>query len=262
MPAAEEEQYQNFKDQVFMKVGRYRFFEDANKYPDDAWYYDYYPWPRPNLQFNWLLSLLNSQANARALKENSKLHPFRYALLASLTCQDELAEMIPPAITAGFQKSYRDIHEEVKKSIEASYAEREKRQLLLLHSLGSRASLAERDTQFPRKEMEYAAATSRLRYVMEIAGVPFPKWSMEFGSRNYVFFAGPVGQVGELGLFLWQELLDPAADHEIYQIYLDAWQNRRLGEMKFWYGTEDLCNALRQKSLKALDAKDLSRIRN
>lgn len=263
MPPPEKAHYTKFKENVFMKTGRYRFFEDPDKYPDNAWYYDYYRWPRPNLQFNLLLSLLNSQANAREIKNDPKLYPFRYALLASLTCKDDyevpevLEELIPHEMTLRFEKSYRNITQDVIKSIEASYAERDRRQSILLSSLNRSGSFNEA-IKFPRKEMEHAYTTSRFRYVMELAGVPFREWSMEFGSKNYVFFAGPVGEIGELGLFLWKELLDPIRDRELYQTYMDAWQNRdEWVKMPFSNGTDDLCKGLRLKSREALSTSKL-----
>jgi hypothetical protein len=262
MPAAEREQYQTFKEQKYMKFGRYRFFEDADKYPDQAWYYDYYTWTRHNLQFNLLLSLLNSQTIAKELKENSRLHPFRYALLAALTCDKDFqdskirAEYIPRKLTSSFPRSFQEISGEVIESVKASYSYRETRQCHLLESLGSRTGIAEWECTFKPKEIEPAESTSRFRYIMEMAGVPFPKeWSMEFGSKNYVFYAGEVGQVGELGLFLWRELLDPMFDREIYQIYLQAWEKRSaLGNMVFSSGTEDVCRLLGEKSLQTLSS--------
>jgi hypothetical protein len=124
---------------------------------------------------------------------------------------------------------------------------------MLLSSLNRSAVFQARQSKFPRKEMEHAATTSRFRYIMELANVPFRDWSMEFGSKHYVFFAGPVGEVGELGLFLWKELLDPVQDRELYRIYEEAWENRRPWvEMKFSNGTEELCKGLRTKSIEAL----------
>lgn len=261
MPAAEKEAYRNFMDNTYLKEGRYRYFDDADKIPDAAWYYDYFPSGRTNLQFSWLLSLLNSQAIAREIKENSKLYPFRYALLASLKCDDDfndpevLAQSIPENISSRFHKSYRQVATEVENSIEASYRLREERQRKVLASLGSSIPMANWEHKFKPLELCCASNTSRLSYIMEGAGVPFPKWSMEFGSKHHVFFAGEVGEMGELGLFLWQELLDPVHDSELYQIYLDAWnQKTNRGDMVFPIKIEDLCGKLRKNSLTMLSS--------
>ena len=258
MPAAEIEKYQIFQDQIFQKEGRYRFFVSSANYPDPAAYDDYFNVGRPNLQFNILLSLLNSQSIARQIKEKPELHSFRYAMLGALRCDADfgdpatLSEWIPAEITARFSKSYQEIAADVNESIENSYAERETRQLLILQSLKSQMSISDWEHAFRRKEKPYADRTIRLRYILEGANFGFPKWSMEFGARNYVFFAGPVGQVGELGLYLWQELLDPRKDHEVYEIYLRAWKNRDYaGKMIFDDGTENLCKQLKKKSLSA-----------
>jgi hypothetical protein len=257
MPAAENAAYLKFRENVYLKEGRYRYFEDSKKYPDQSRYFDYLPYTRRNLQFTFLLSLLNGQAIAREIKENPKLYPFRYALLSSLRCDDDfndpavLAQLIPSSITSKFTKTYGEISEEVTSGIEASYRYREDRQYNILIELGNGLPIADWEHQFKPLELGLAASnTSRLRYIMELAGVPFPEWSLELGSKNYVFFAGEVGEVGELGLFLWQELLDPVADPELYHIYKDAWDNRN--DRAIMAFCCDMCDLLRKKSLAAL----------
>jgi hypothetical protein len=261
MPAAEKKSYLEFKDNIYLKAGRYRYFEDATKYPDGARFYDYFPSGRTNLQFTFLLSLLNGQSIAREISRTPQLHPFRYALLASLRCDDDyndpqvLAQLIPESITSTFSKSYQEISTEVTNGIETSYKTREQRQFAILSNIDSSLPIKDWEHRFDRQELCCASNTSRLRYIMEVAGVPFPKWSLEFGSQNYVFFAGEVGEVGELGLFLWNELLDPVLDAELYQIYLSAWDKRTdRGVMVFSENSDSLCNELKKKSLAALSA--------
>jgi len=259
LPAAEKEQYQNFQNNVFMKEGRYRYFEDPGKYPEGSGYIDYYKRNRPNLQFNLLISRLSSQANARALKENKQLHKFRYAMLAAVNCPDDfsnaqtLQELAPPAVADALTQSIPVNDKLVVEGVMKSYALREERQCNILKSLGGKAPVTHWECTFPDKELGYTAATSRLKSVMETAGVAFPEWSTEFGSRNHVFFAGVVGEVGELGLFLWQELLNPENDREIYGMYQQAWENRnKWGIMVFASGKKNLCRALQKKSLETL----------
>ncbi len=260
-PAAEKEQYQSFQNNVFMKVGRYRYFAEPEKYPDRSGYIDYYRWNRPVLQFNLNLSLLSSQANARSLKENKKLHRFRYTMLAAVNCPDDfnntqsLQALAPPAVAEALSLSIPVNDKLIDEGVMNSYSLREKRQCTILKSLDSKAPVADWECTFPDKELGYTAATSRLKSVLEIAGVPFPEWSTEFGSRNYVFFAGVVGEVGELGLFLWQEILDPVKDREIYGMYQQAWENRnQWGNMVFASGRENVCRALQKKSYETLSS--------
>lgn len=259
MPASEKAAYLNFKENVYLKEGRYKYFEDSKKYPDHARYFDYFPYTRSNLQFTFLLSLLNAQSIAREIKDNLKLHPFRYALLSSLRCDDDfddptvLSQIIPSSITSKFPKTYREISEEVTNRITASYKLREERQYMILTSLADGSPIEDWEHRFKPLELGSASKTSRFRYVMELAGMPFPEWSLEFGSKNYVFFAGEVGELGELGLFLWQELLDPVTDSELYHIYQVAYENRTdRGIMVF---SSNVCDLLREKSLTTLTEK-------
>jgi hypothetical protein len=261
MPAAEKEAYAGFMEQIYLKVGRYRYFENPKEYPDGSHYYDYFPNSRRNLQFSFLLSLLNSQAIARSIKENPRLHPFRYALLASLGCRDDfidsraLQQLIPDSITSKSQKSYQEIQEEVTERIRNSHETREDRQMAILSAMNGNIPVAEWEHFFKPRELCCASRTSRFRYILELAGVSFPDWSMELGSKNYVFFAGEVGQVGELGLFLWQELLDPVLDADLYRMYSSAWNRRtNRGEMLFSEEDGNRCEELRNKSLEALSS--------
>ena len=258
-PGPENRDYKIFQENIFRKIGRYRHLENAEAYPDSSWYLDYYVWGRPNLQFTWLLSLLNSQSIARSIKKTKSLHPYRYALLASLTCplnfeDPDVVSQWLPSISPANKVSYPAIAQEVRQSITDSYRMREKRQCEVLQSLNRETPLAGWECSFQPRELDFADRTSRLKYVMEAANVPFsPTSSMEFGSKNYVFFGGATGQVGELGLFLWRELLDPEVDREIYEIYLDAWNNKRPSAgMYFSEGTENVCRQLQAKNSEAL----------
>jgi hypothetical protein len=262
MPGEERTAYKNFLQNMFMKAGRYRHLEDAAKYSDSSRFYDYYPYGRANLQFTFLLSLLNGQSIAREIKLNSKLYPFRYALLSSLGCPDDfhdpdaIARLIPPEISSTAKRSYGEIAASVTSKVESSYQERETRQRNILNDFNSTLPVANSTIRYKPRELCCVDVTSRFQYVMELANVPFPQWSLELGSKNDVFFAGELGQMGELGLFLWQELLDPTRDGELYNMYRTAWEHRTdRGQLAFKVDEKVVCEELQKKSLSALALK-------
>jgi hypothetical protein len=258
MPDREKQSYESFMAQKFQKQGRYRFLENAQNYPDDSPYIDYYGWKRPNLQLSSLLSGLNSQANARALGENPKLKPFRYAMLAAITCHVDfhdpkaIAELLPPEITATFHTGYEQTEEKVKKEIELSYFSREERQQQVISLLPGKAPIEKWQYTFSRKEAGFTGSINRLRYLMEGAGVPFTGLTLEFGTAESIFEMGPGLNVGGLDSFLWRELLDPVSDQTIYAAYLAASKNRDIWGDPAYSDKADLCRNLQQKSLEAL----------
>jgi hypothetical protein len=265
MPKVEAAAFSVFERDILFKFGRYRYLEKATHYPDNTGLRDYYRnHNRPNIQFTWLLSRLNAQANARAINNNDDLMPFRYAILAAVSCdmdfsqECQLDQLIPKIIRHDFARSYKEIADETQRRIKTSIAGRKARQCEGLKALNNNVSVSQTECNFRTAEWGYTGPTSRLRYILENRGICFDlqRGSMEFRHENFGFFAGPNRNVGGLDLYLWKEprLLVTPRDQDLIDIYERAWNNRtKEGELRFKNEKETLCERLKERSRLELE---------
>jgi hypothetical protein len=275
-PAVELFNLKAFQNDIFMKYGRYRFFTEHTKFPDDkSTFKDHFkadpPYPsRPNLQFGALISRLNAQAIAREIKNDARFQPFRYALLGSLTCAPDfrddgvLAQWLPKRLWP--EKSFSESSQLTHMTINRSYHFRERRQCALLRKLNNPQDLdinPKTDCSFTNYESESLTGsrpgeiTSRFEYVCLAAGKSsIQNWSMEFTNfreKNHIFFFGTNKKIGGLDLYLYKEILDAASDGKIINSYENA---KRNPDGEFLFDSTDrktLCDELSKRSLETLN---------
>jgi hypothetical protein len=239
--------------------------EPTPHFPDGG--LDYFASGRHNLGLTVALGALNAERLARKIAETPAARPYRYALLAALSCgrtqvPDELADLasyLPAEVASSFPESWAATHARIKTFVRKSLVERTERHLL---TLGIARPEDARVTQYyDNPEMTYDGVKrvhlGGVAYLAQGIGLDVTDWSMEFGEAGAPTFSMHVarGAVSGLEEILWKSALDPAAEADLFGIYARAVE-RGIESYSLPFADDAelfaLCRTLREKSLAAL----------
>jgi ankyrin repeat protein len=226
-----------------------------------------------NVKFDSLIMALMGEKVARALRDQPALHRYRYALLGALSCREPVESFLPPGVQAALPRKPAELAQE---STALALEEYRIREDFFASALGSRP--------VGRYNMEYLNVpgddgpftggafdidrVAALRYLVEgVLGAgkdPMRGWFNTFlgdeatSARRPTFYVTPFLTPVEAAA--WKELLDPAADAELWGIYEKESVKLAGSDPFFWiYGAQypsaqALCAKLKAKSLAELGA--------
>jgi hypothetical protein len=191
----------------------------------------------PNERLGVALSRMNAEKNVSFLLSSALLSAYRYALLGAIECSGyrgvylPIEEFFPASVLAGVTRGYSDVLEETRRLNRRSYVERVTRHLSLLELSALEGTRTHRNF-IGGGSSESSDSVARVRYTLEtVANHNISEWSLEFGSRNYVFNDGA-----------------PALNRISTVLADKVWPGGKDGLFR----TPRYCEKLRQKSIEAL----------
>jgi hypothetical protein len=200
-----------------------------------------------------VLSRENFRALASDLSNDSKLHPFRYAMLAAGTCPYEpIEDFLPAELNSRARQSFQKMSGVVQQALQKSFQTRLDRATALDPSSDHEARVSNTMKEIAKgslpPEFDAPSIIARYRYIVENFGSVTPNWSLEFkplGSKTETYAIDDgYGVLGGLP-DLWKGVLTPVDDAELYPLY---------AAIPSYPATPitAVCEKLKEKSLAAL----------
>jgi hypothetical protein len=243
----------------------------------DLKYNDNIDTSKPVVDLHNLLEIQNIRRIAAEFTDPSmhdKVWPFRYAVLGSLMCNDDVPtastdpsnfDTLPPAhkfriesfipenVRAKFKTSFEQLASEALRerqgNLKALVAAQAKagpsayEQFQTIYDTDIQADPSRPDTTWKLQDREDFFGATRLAYLGENLGVPTSDWGMSF-LTTYDFTAGH-HNISELKTYLAPVLLDPVADKDLH-LTLDTYLTVPVDSSQ--------CELLRKKSLATIQA--------
>jgi hypothetical protein len=219
--------------------------------------------PSQNLKMDVLVGEHLQRKMASEISAESRLKPFRYAILAGLSCSQDTGDFVPAEVQAQLPRSISDFDAETKAFSRAEFIDRYN--LLARILPGAPEGRYEFDRmmfplQFPEdgggRNLE-TTRVARLRYFIEGLGISMDSWFAQFDHGKHRYVA--TGNFSPLLAMIWKELLTPADDAELRALYQSALDKiAGQGSPYFFVYKNDeeqkaICPLLKAKSLKALE---------
>ena len=206
------------------------------------------------VRFGELLDELNFQSIARELKDDLSLKPYRYALLASLSCDDGeggITSYLPASLQQSWTTKYAGLEGQLADMEIRGDASKSERQAKLI--AGAPEDFRQRESLDGFRSVLDERQKAQLLYLAQASPSIHPLyWSMELNSDHFSFSLD-AGGFTILEYDLWKELLDPVADRDLYQTFAartaQAVANQDFSIFYRRPEAKALCTVLKQKSL-------------
>jgi hypothetical protein len=264
--------------------GRYQFLDDFKNFRESGSnpepYFpngriDYFARCDHNLGLTQMIGGLNGERLAKRIADDRKTDPYRYAILAALSCgaegftpqQQDIESYLPESVKKGFAQGYSSVNTELATLNRKNYVDRILRHFSLTGLISPEdPRIADTYNASSGESLDSDQGVSEagaIAYLMRGLAMDMTDWSMEFvpdGSTHYSMFIAR-GRVGAIEEFYWKEVLDPVKDRELVELYERAVKGGFLGFFLDWGDDnaskprpmrDQLCTALRAKSLGAL----------
>jgi ankyrin repeat protein len=246
------------------KTGRYKYLLPQGDRVDHFVWGPQYNVGLRNYPFDFRLDSLYQNVMSSWFANQKKLKPYRFALLAALSCDDKIEEYLPQKTKDGFTKSSEVLYQENIRLSTEEFKGRLKRHMELIGGPPEGEFTYQfytgKDYQTGRNNEK--RRSSRLRYLVENQGLSLPK-TMAFEQNEHFVFSNFLN----LEFIMWKDLLNPklAQDKRIFEIF-EKYVNKKpyllqpfglfmendYGEIADEEGVKELCPILKETSLKEL----------
>jgi len=216
----------------------------------------------PPLTLGIAYSSHNLEKIAWEIRQIPSAGPFRYAILAASTCvgsgEMKITDFIPALTLEKFSTTLRKEEENIcRERVQAELNDHHEYEKLLPAPTGNN-KLKQKITSpdfCPLHPESYASATTTaLMFIMDNLHYDTTQWSMRFDRKKY--FEDGLGEFGNLEFALWDQVLDPVKDKDLYLLYRDAKLSLYPGDGPRVGFAQNVCPLLEKKSVKAISTQE------
>ena len=241
-----------------------RVFPDATTYIETEYGINTAVIGSMNYQFNYLTKMLVGEKVARQVRSKASLYPYRYAMLAALSCRDSVEGYIPEQRRQRFRLSLADLVAHTKQNNKEEFRKR-----LDFHAAAFPGYPQEGVGRYTRLSLDLESGRNfdperigAMRYIVENVAGPnsMNDWFRVFGDGKKTYYSEDLLTSWEAAF--WRQFLDPVSDQPIYEIYARNHKRAYRGEpvlsWLYWEKSTELatlCPLLKEKSLSALKIK-------
>lgn len=177
-----------------------------------------------------------------------KLKPYRYAILGSLSCQEQIEDFVPTNIKSGFPynmkflekdtfvKATREIETRLNLLEELLQTNAQGRYVLKRKYFGN-TNIGQAGRNFDVQR------TAAIRFVIENAGYDMSNWFTPFNNGQESYVRSSFADIEENA---WKNILDKDNDQNLYKMFSDKNRNQKENKIK-------LCESLQKRSLQELN---------